>query len=47
MYRGRKVDGELMPTSYDMEDGDEITFVPISKPSMLVTLKMKGRVGRS
>ncbi|BAH93996.1 Os07g0574633 [Oryza sativa Japonica Group] len=41
------VDGELMPTSYDMEDGDEITFVPISKPSMLVTLKMKGRVGRS
>uniref|UniRef100_A0A0E0EDG5 Ubiquitin-like domain-containing protein n=1 Tax=Oryza meridionalis TaxID=40149 RepID=A0A0E0EDG5_9ORYZ len=48
VYGGRKVDGLQMPTNYHMGDSDEITFVPISKPSMLVTLKMKGRVvGRS
>uniref|UniRef100_A0A0D9X0N6 Ubiquitin-like domain-containing protein n=1 Tax=Leersia perrieri TaxID=77586 RepID=A0A0D9X0N6_9ORYZ len=47
MYQGRNLNGELPPGNYEMEDGAEITFVPISKPSMFVTLKMKGKCGRS
>ncbi|KAG8099589.1 hypothetical protein GUJ93_ZPchr0013g34008 [Zizania palustris] len=41
MYNGRQVSGEKSPSYYEMDDGDEITFVPISKRSEFVTLKIK------
>ncbi|XP_040382300.1 uncharacterized protein LOC121055020 [Oryza brachyantha] len=41
VYHGREVHCVMTPDCCKMEDGDEITFVPISKPSAFVTLTMK------
>ncbi|KAF0905902.1 hypothetical protein E2562_008930 [Oryza meyeriana var. granulata] len=40
-YHGREVSRVLTPARCDMKDGDDVTFVPISKPSMFVTLTLK------
>ncbi|KAG8099587.1 hypothetical protein GUJ93_ZPchr0013g34602 [Zizania palustris] len=42
MYYGVQIEGEMTPSDYFMKDGDEITFLPVSKPSVFVTLKIKG-----
>ncbi|KAL5197577.1 hypothetical protein ABZP36_001089 [Zizania latifolia] len=46
MHHGRRVRVGLTPADYDMKDGDEITFVPISKRTVFVTLKIKDDDGQ-
>uniref|UniRef100_A0A0D9Y8M5 Ubiquitin-like domain-containing protein n=1 Tax=Oryza glumipatula TaxID=40148 RepID=A0A0D9Y8M5_9ORYZ len=42
MYNGREISFYQTPEKCDMNDGDEITFHPFSKPSTFVTLTIKG-----
>lgn len=42
MYNSREISFYQTPEKCDMNDGDEITFHPFSKPSTFVTLTIKG-----